>query len=258
MEGEDGVSEVVHGFAGAKFCAINEIRMIERAPAGRRLARVLSSTPLSPRATLVRFQVDGAYSYAAGQFVQVQFGAGPEAYYSFASAPDRSRPAEFELCVATFERPELTRALEAAENVTISEPLGGVPFSIDDSPLWLFGIGTGVAPLRAIIQARSNCLQGVSLIVGHKDSQNSLFHGEFEELLKQGLDYRPFVSQELGQWQFGRGRIQEEARRLLSEAAPSLAQARAVVVGNQAMVGSIAALLTSAGLTSSQIHQEGY
>ena len=258
MEGEDGVSEVVHGFAEAKICAINRGRMIERAPAGRRLARVLSSTPLSPRATLVRFQVEGAYDYAAGQFLRVQFGAAPDAYYSFASAPDDSQPGEFELCVATVERPELTRALRAAEDVTISEPLGGIPFSIEDSPLWLFGIGTGVAPLRAIIQARSGRLQGVSLIVGHKDSQNSLFHGEFEELSKQGLDYRPFVSQELGEWQFGRGRIQDEALSLLSEAASALGHARAIVVGNQAMASSIAALLRSAGLASSQIHQEGY
>lgn len=258
MEGEDGVSEVVHGFAERKFCAINGLRMIERAPAGRRLARVLSSTQLSPRANLVRFQVEGAYDYAAGQFVAVRFGGALEAYYSFASAPDSFRPGEFELCVATFERPELARMLETAGEVKISDPLGGVPFSIEDSPLWLFGMGTGVAPLRAIVQARSLHLRGVSLVVGHKDSQNSLFHGEFQGLAQEGLDYRPFVSQERGAWQFGRGRIQDEVSRLLVDAAPALSEVRAIVCGNQAMASSVAGLLESAGLRSSQIHQEGY
>lgn len=233
--------------------------MVDEARRVRYPARLLSSTVLSPRATLIRVLVDEKYEYRAGQYVAVSLGDGAnDSYYSFASAPDAARPSEFELCLATVGKPELER-LSAGDRITVSAPLGGVPFLDEDfSLLWLFGIGTGVAPLRAIVQGLQESLPGVSLVVGHRDVRGSLFHHEFEGLSRKGLDYRPFVSQELGDGPFGRGRIQNEVARLVDATNARIREVHAVVCGRQDMAQSVFSLLVRAGVPQQQIHQEGY
>lgn len=233
--------------------------MVDEAQRERYPARLLSSTPLSPRATLIRVVVNGRYEYRPGQHVAISFAdGGLDSYYSFASASDPIRPSEFELCVAIAGRPK-HETLEPGRLVTVSEPLGGVSFSTDRvRPLWLFGIGTGVAPLRAIVQDRTGALSGVTLIAGHRDAEGSLFHDEFESKSQQGLDYRPFVSQERGAWSGGRGRIQDEVTRLIGSAGAEVQRVHAVICGKQDMVTSVKSLLAVAGVPERQVHWEGY
>lgn len=233
--------------------------MVEEAPRQRYPACLLSSTALSPRATLIRILVEERYEYQAGQFVALSLDdTAPDSYYSFASAPEASRPSEFELCLATVGKPEL-QTLKPGQRVFVGAPRGGVSFSARPAPpLWLIGIGTGVAPLRAITQSLGRELFGVTLVVGHRDVRGSLFHDEFVGMSRHGLDYRPFVSQEPGEWSGGRGRIQEEVTRLIGAAGPDVPKVHAVVCGKQDMAVSISDLLRRAGVPENQVHQEGH
>jgi NAD(P)H-flavin reductase len=114
-------------------------------------------------------------------------------------------------------------------------------------------MGTGVAPLRAMVQERVNrkSLSGVALLQGARVESELLLRDEFNANVEQGLDYRPVLSQPTGQWMARTGRVQRHLDDLDM-------RARFRVCGSKAMVGDVTERLLQRGALPEQIDGEGY
>jgi NAD(P)H-flavin reductase len=195
-------------------------------------------------------------SFVPGQYVPVRIPPSEQSYYySIASAPSALKPHQFELLVGrprTGELPELslgqTLAVELPRGVDVLELAG------ESRPLKLIGMGTGVAPLRAIVE---DCIardtgRPLTLMVGARDAATLPFYSEFLEYARRGgLEFYPVFSRSSDD-SAHRGRVQEHVAELLSS------EGFFVLCGSAAMVSGTRAVLHSLGVAEHDIHGEGY
>jgi NAD(P)H-flavin reductase len=122
----------------------------------RRLARLVARTELSPSVESYRLRVEGPrpFTWAPGQYVELYAPSAPDLPlpYSIASAPDALAPGEFELAIGTGRGKELLSSLPLGTELLLSGPFGRMIWPPTGSAALLVGTGTGVAPLRALLQ----------------------------------------------------------------------------------------------------------
>lgn len=146
--------------------------------------------------------------------------------------------------------------LEVGQEFYLSAPSGGPPAAIQDARhLILIGMGTGIAPLRALTQARLGRASGpglLTLIQGARTQNECLFFDEFAAVRTKGFDYRPVLSQPSAPWSGRRGYVQEHLLDLPPQGA------HFCICGKLAMVEEVTARLAKSGVDSSAIFSEGY
>lgn len=220
-------------------------------------ATVTRTAALSPRVRAVTLRLsneDSAdYVWSAGQHVAVWLEeAGDQSrprYYSFASMP--SLRGTVELCVGDSED---APPFPDGGQVWLSAPGGhpAVPEPVE--ALALVGVGTGVAPLRAVVQEQTARRPSprVTLLVGFRSETEMLYAEEFQELAAAGLlDYRPVLSQPSAAWNGRTGRVQAHVAELgRSE--------RYCVCGKLGLVEDVRQLLVAAGVQERELFAEGY
>ena len=220
-------------------------------------ARVVGSESLSTVVRRLVVQVAARYHWRAGQHVAVrrQPSQGPDSYYSFASADKYDNPTLFELAVG--QGPATIGELALGDEVYLGPAQG--PALLDlfaaPQPLILVGMGTGVAPLRAVIQesVANQELRRMTLLHGCRSEEDRLFQEEFAELAERGvLDYRPVLSRGSADWTGLRGRIQAHLTPLVSD------ESCFMICGSKAMVDDVTTELLAAGTPRAHIHGEGY
>jgi len=117
-------------------------------------ARISEVVQRSPRVLGLRIQGPTDFTWAAGQHVALSAAPrdAPLGYYSIASAPDLSDPGAFDLAAAIDALPEGVLA-QIGSRVWVSDGSGiAVAERIENArEVVLVGMGTGVAPLRAIL-----------------------------------------------------------------------------------------------------------
>jgi NAD(P)H-flavin reductase len=215
------------------------------------LATVVDVRSLSPRVRAVELHVRVPYTWSAGQHVGVsprEEGEGAR-YYSLASVPNAR--GTIELCVGDSDD---APAFPPGGQVWLSQPAGRAAVPEPASSLSLIGIGTGLAPLRAVLfeQAGRVPAPSLSLLVGFRSEEDVLYAEELERRQSHGqLDYRPVLSQPGPGWRGRLGHVQDHVAELPRSE-------RYCVCGKLGMVKDVQAALSALGVSPSQVFAEGY
>lgn len=229
-----------------------------------RRARVIARNPLSLRVTKLTLFVEGAetFRWLPGQHVTLRPdrpGAEPS-FFSIAAAPDESRANE------------LTLAARNASELLAEAPLGtllvlGGPFGMltwrDAAGALLVGAGTGVAPLRAILQGVLGIDRGQSsspttpivLVAGNRTVAELLWHDELVAFARNHprFVYEPVVSQPDATYAGRRGYVQSHLGEVLARLPPGT---RAYICGSTLMVGACREVLGKLGVPEDRILSE--
>lgn len=220
------------------------------------LARIVHVSKDTQKVATLHLQAPHDYSWAPGQHLALHsttLGAAPS-YYSIASAPRVAEPGLLELAASIESLPGGVR-LEPGSDVLISRASGKLTVARlkDAASLVLIGMGTGIAPLRAIVQALEGAfgVEHITVLQGARHEEELLFRDEFVRYAARGLVYRPVLSRPDTAWTERTGWVSHHLDGLDSGATFRLC-------GSRAMVTEVTKKLQESGVTPAQIDSEGY
>lgn len=209
---------------------------------------------------MLRFRANHPLEWQPGQHLLLFVGDSPGIPYSIASAPDAERAGEFELAVSREASAEMLESLRRGGPLSVSPPAGSFVWRPSPRGSLFIGMGTGIAPLRAMLQAARQRASGepCALLVGARNEDELLFRVEFESwahAAPEGFAFEPTLSAPSEAWGGRRGRVQEH----LAAVAASRRQYSAYLCGNSEMVGECTHALTQRfGFEPSQILSEAH
>jgi CDP-4-dehydro-6-deoxyglucose reductase len=221
---------------------------------------VVRRETLSPSVLLLRLRHERKdFVWMPGQHIEIAAPSAPSTahFYSIASAPDLRAPGEFELVMSLSASPALLRELEPGRTLLASQPRGQFVWQPGSGPCLFVGIGTGISPLRAMLQAALSCADlRVTVMFGARTESDLLFKGEFEALAARETRFRfePTLSRAGADWRGARGRVQDHLERVLRDLHPT----RAFVCGTTTMVHDTMALLHEHDLPAGSVLAESY
>lgn len=213
---------------------------------------------LSPRARGLRLRVLGpALDWQPGQYLELSLdGSSPPLPYSIASAPSPTQPGEFDLAIS---RSALAPDLAVGAVLQARGPYGSLlRRQPRGAPLLLVAGGTGLAPLRALLQdefARGGT-GPVTLLFGCRNEAEILWRQELEALSASESRFRfePSLSRAEHAWTGRRGYVQLHLPELLN----AMPGAEVYLCGLSEMVKECRALLTARGQPPELIIGEAY
>jgi NAD(P)H-flavin reductase len=224
--------------------------------------RIREVIPATPRARVVRFDLDGrALDYAPGQAVTVaNHGQEKRRPYSIAAAPeDAKRDGWLELLVGVNAEgtpgPHLT--LDAGQLVDVDGPLGSFTFPPDPPErrfVFIAG-GTGIAPLRAMMQRALHLPhRNIGLFYSVRTPDEFAYEQELRGLAKAGqIELRQTVTRATDtDWAGPRGRLNRDALAELVHDPATLC----FVCGPPALVDEMPRILTDLGIPRERIRIE--
>ncbi len=251
--------------------------MIRRIAAKQQSITLVSRTRVTPSVHHLVFRTsDGSpFDYLAGQWVKLFLREGLSRDYSIASAPseDASRDeGRFELLITHVEGGEGSRLLCTMEPGATLDMLGPNGLFVREErhahlPSIFIATGTGLAPLRAMIQeaSRSPKQAPMRLLFGCRTPEEILCEREFEELLvslagknmslASDFQFRITLSRPEPSWTGHRGYVQTHLR----EISEGLEGAHFYICGLRKMVDAVRVVLKEElGVDRTRIHSERY
>ncbi|HET7541681.1 MAG TPA: FAD-binding oxidoreductase [Polyangiaceae bacterium] len=230
-------------------------------PARRFVIELLARSPLSARVHRLRFAARPPFEWQAGQYLVIVAAEGQALSlpYSIASASDPAKPGEFELAVAIQAGADVMDTLAIGAELEVEGPAGTFTWQPAPSPAALLvGAGTGIAPLRALIQAELARESEIRLwlLAGHRAPEDVLFAADFAQLAREHSRFHfvPTLSGVSSGWLGRKGRVQAQ----LLEAVSSLGALDAYVCGRLEMVSDVVAQLIAHGVPAARIRSEGF
>lgn len=188
----------------------------------------------------------------AGQYALVQLGDDVARPFAIASPPG-SDPLELLLKLDP-ARDAFVRALGRDDRVPVGPPRGpGFPLArADGRPLWLIGTGSGIAPLRAVVEsliADRHRYGDVHVVYGVRRVDELAWTDRFPAWRAAGVDVVPVVSRPDGTWDGAVGRVQDH----LPAAIPAALHAWFFLAGLPEMDREVHAALLARGVLPEQI-----
>ena len=178
--------------------------------------------------------------------------------YSIASAPDGNR---FELCLNRVKEGVMSPwlfAMNPGDTIDMSGPLGYFVLRNPDRDALFVATGTGIAPIRSILQANFNSARPaqLTLLFGVRYPESILYRGEFETMacLWPGFRFWPTVTRPGEKWMGLRGRVQQH----LLEAIGDRRDIDIYICGLREMVDDVRTVLKCVGFDRKQIIVEKY
>ncbi|HEX7479863.1 MAG TPA: FAD-dependent oxidoreductase [Polyangiales bacterium] len=173
--------------------------------------------------------VDGApLGHEPGQWVNLHVpvaGQTQKRAYSVASAPDRAHPERFDIAVTRVEGGSVSHALHALPAGAVLQIDGPHGFFTREStrgqPVLFVGTGTGVCPLRAMIEAELQDPHAAAthLLFGCRTEADLLYARDWERLATTGrFMLHATLSQPSPAWAGLRGYVQMHLPSLIDEA----------------------------------------
>lgn len=205
-------------------------------------------------------------AYQPGQWINlyVRLNGQPEKRaYSIASAPDRDRPEQFEVAVTRVDEGSVSLALHGmaeGELLELDGPFGFFTREGHERERALFvGTGTGVGPLRAMIQSELAAHDGpaLTLLFGCRSEADILYRAEFEALARAHprFSFHPTLSRAEGDWSGRRGYVQTHLPQFVAQ----LERPHVYVCGLSNMVNAARhTLKVELGYDRRHIHTERY
>jgi NAD(P)H-flavin reductase len=230
-------------------------------PARRFVVELVGRSPLSSSVHRLRFAARAPFDWAAGQHLVVVRAEGQALFlpYSIASASDPRKPGQFELAVAMHAGADVMDTLPLGAELEVEGPAGSFTWQAAPSPAALLvGAGTGIAPLRALIEeelARASETR-LLLLAGHREPADVLFADDFARLAARHSRFHfiPTLTSGSSTWLGRRGRVQAQ----LLEAVSSLGPLDAYICGRVEMVSEVARALVAHGVPELRIRSEGF
>ena len=229
--------------------------------ARRFVVELVARSPLSPGVHRLRFAARAPFDWQAGQYLVVVGAEGQTLFlpYSIASASDPQKPGEFELAVAIHAGADVMDALPIGAQLELEGPAGAFTWQPAPSQAALLvGTGTGIAPLRALIEAElaRQSETRLLLLAGHRTPEDLLFADDFAHLARAHprFHFVPTLSGGSDAWLGRRGRVQAQ----LLEAVSSLGPLDAYVCGRLEMVRDVVQQLVAHGVPQTRIRSEGF
>jgi ferredoxin-NADP reductase len=211
--------------------------------------------------------VDGEpLSFVPGQWVNLEVeasGVRDKRAYSIASAPNSLGPSTFEVAVTRVDEGSVSRALHTVPEGSVLAMDGPHGFFTREgqthTPAWFVGTGTGVCPLRAMLQAELEKHEGppLALLLGVRTEADILYRAELEALAAKHprFSFHVTLSRPPEDWLGLRGYVQAHLPALID---PKLGP-HAYVCGLSKMVGSVRKVLKEQlGFDRRRIHSERY
>jgi ferredoxin-NADP reductase len=212
--------------------------------------------------------VDGEpIGHVAGQWLdfQVPTESGVvQRAYSIASAPDSAAPDRLQIAVTRVEggggASQRLHALCAGAQIEVDGPHGFFTRERErDEPALFVATGTGLCPLRAMLQEELVRPDGppLGLLFGCRTQADILWREEIERWAQEHPRLRTFVTLSRGEPQWGglRGYVQTHLGAVL----PQLGSPHVFVCGLSKMVGDVRAVLKQRhGYDRKRVHSERY
>ena len=145
------------------------------------------------------------------------------------------------------------------ERLEVDGPSGDFTWQAEPNPAaMLVGMGTGIAPLRALIEAELARTSPTTLwlVAGHRAPEDVLFAADFARLARDHARFRfvPTLTQGGRDWLGHHGRVQAR----LIEAVQALQPLDAYVCGRVDMVSEVVTTLLEHGVVPARIRSEGF
>jgi NAD(P)H-flavin reductase len=220
----------------------------------------------TPRSRLVTLDLAGhSFDYRPGQAVMIGLpGIQPRRPYSIASSPERaSETGTLELLIALEADGTLGPHMPADANgmLEVEGPLGTFFFPVDvpNQRLLFVAGGTGIAPLRAMIDhlRRKDPGNGMSLLYSARNAEEFAFNEELRGYEERGrLELHCTVTRDDStNWAGGRGRIgRSHFERVVHDPTNTMC----FVCGPRAMVHESVSTLAALGVPMDAIRTEAW
>ncbi len=189
-----------------------------------------------------------------GQYARLTFEDGVPRPFVIASAPG-SEHLEFLLKVPHERVAELT-ALGAGDRVLVGRPQGA-GFPLDQArgrPLFLLGVGSGIAALRSVLEhllPRRTDYGEITLLYGVRHPSELAFADRFGAWAGHGIKVVPVTSRPDAAWDGATGYVQDHLPKKLAQPA----KVCVFVCGLPEMEKAAAAALLERGVGPGQIHR---
>ena len=220
---------------------------------------------LSPKVRALTFDPGADFAFRAGQWVSLKFPlAGSDELlarsYSIASAPRADH--SFDLAVTRVDEgpgSNFLHTMAVGDTVESADPMGffTLPAALH-RPLLMVGTGTGVAPLRAMIESLAGAdAPPVTLLFGVRRREDLLYADEFTALAAGGgrFHFEPTLSRPDEGWNGRTGYVQHHLPAMLA-AQP---EADVYICGLNAMVRDARKVLRDAlGVPRERVHSERF
>ncbi len=227
---------------------------------------VLETRTLSPSVQALVFAcVDGApLGHVPGQWVNLHVNVADRVEkraYSVASSPNPAHPERFEIAVTRVDDGSVSLALHALRvgaTLTMDGPHGFFTRERHATPALFVATGTGVCPLRAMIEAELGEVTGpkLALLFGCRSEADLLYREQYETWRSHSrFTLHVTLSQPSAAWQGLRGYVQTHLATLIDPAA----KPHVYVCGLSRMVSEVRRTLKDElGFARQQIHSERY
>jgi ferredoxin-NADP reductase len=226
-------------------------------------ARLVESHEVAPEIRHFVFETPDVeqFLFVPGQWVSFEETVNGEDItraYSIASPPNGNR---FELCLNRVENGHLSPylfSMHPGDTVEMRGPFGTFLFRDPASDSLLVATGTGIAPFRAMLQARlaQHPSQQITLLFGVRHEEGLLYRGEFEALARRHPNFRfwPTLTRPTPDWKGRTGRVQQH----LNEAIGPRRDIDVYICGLHQMVDEVRAQLRSMGFDRKKMIYEKY
>jgi ferredoxin-NADP reductase len=239
---------------------------MRRIPSVRRKLVLAEARMLSPtvRELVLRSEDGGALDYLAGQFWKLYLPGGLDRDYSVASAPEAARADRFAIAVTRVDGGPGSEELHRMEVGAAIEGLGPNGLFVREAahlalPAIYVGTGTGLAPLRAMLEEELARPDGPeqTLLFGCRTEDEILWRTDLERWAAASPRFRYEVTLSRGPdaWRGRRGWVQLHLAELVAPRLP----AHVYVCGLSKMVGDVRRVLKEEiGVDRRLVHSERY
>jgi NAD(P)H-flavin reductase len=225
-------------------------------------ARLRERRELSPRVVELTLEVleDAPFRWLAGQHVLVGLETSRDRFaFSIARADDGAEPARPVLAVGDASSAAPLLSVPVGGPLVVLGPFGSFTWRPAPGAL-LIGVGTGVAPLKALAEEAlaAHRFDGpLVLLAGQRAESDVLWSAELAALARSRRNFRfePTLTLASGGWQGLRGRVQEHIPELLAGLPPRSA---VYVCGKTPMVESCRDRLARLDVEAADITSESY
>jgi len=196
------------------------------------------------------------FSFTPGQFVMVAREDNPKVRRAFSIASAQSKNT-FELCIREFPDGGLSTTLcksREKDRLLIDGPYGNFTLRETEADLILIAAGTGIAPIRSMLQSVKDTNKKIWLLYRFKDLSDYLYKNELEKIARENKNIQVIASTNKNgsEWTGETERIQNFFAKYITD----INNKEVYICGPPDMVRDTIKYLEEFGFSKEQLHKE--
>jgi len=221
------------------------------------LSEVVDVKQETPDTKTLKLKLDSAISYKSGQFVMTVIekdGKKVSRAYSIANFPELPTNEiliTFNLIPNGIMSTYLYN-MKVGDKIEVDGPFGNFNLGEGESFVLIAG-GTGIAPIRSMIECLLDKNKEMSLIYSVKTSKDIIYEEELNKLSEEGkINFIPTVTREDNNWEGRKGRIDAD----LLKSVIKTKNEGFYICGSPEFADSVIGFLKELGIDDKQLHTE--